>query len=117
MTLAEPVGLQTGWMGVKALPPAGACTSGPVVLEDLHTVGYPVEPTASSTAYQDVCDLNVCCSDCASLIYVYRSCTKLWNTLNNAPVPRLPTNLSSTPIKCEYPGPNSELLRYILLAL
>lgn len=60
VTLQEPVGLQAGWMGIKALPPAGACSSDAVLLPSLHAVGYPVEENVSDRAYTDICDLYVC---------------------------------------------------------
>ena len=60
ITLQEPVGLQAGWMGIKALPPAGACSSEAVLLPSLHAVGYPVENKVSDHAFADVCDLYVC---------------------------------------------------------
>lgn len=60
VTLQEPVGLHAGWMGIKALPPAGACSADGVLLPSLHTVGYPVEDNVSDHAYADVCDLYVC---------------------------------------------------------
>lgn len=59
ITLQEPVGLQAGWMGVKALPALGTCSSQPVLLPSLHAVGYPVEEKVSDHAYADVCDLYV----------------------------------------------------------
>eukprot|EP00892_Ulva_mutabilis_P000239 jgi/Ulvmu1/10215/UM060_0015.1 len=59
VTLQEPVGLQAGWMGVKALPPAGTCSSRSVLLPNLHAVGYPVEESVSDHAFGDACDLYV----------------------------------------------------------
>jgi hypothetical protein len=59
ITLEDPIGVETGWMGVKSLPPEGACAESALTLAKLHTVGYPVEEKASNIAYEDTCDLNV----------------------------------------------------------
>jgi Trypsin len=59
VTLKEPVGLTAGWMGVKALPPAGACTSRPQVIPHVHLVGYPVESNGTANQYTSVCPLHV----------------------------------------------------------
>ena len=59
ITLEEPVGLKTGWMGIKALPPPGACIPGSSVLKQLVTVGYPVEVESASEQYTSTCDLQV----------------------------------------------------------
>lgn len=64
ITLDEPIGLETGYMGVKSLPPEGACSASALTLAQLHVVGYPVEEEASSIAYEDTCDLNVRSHSC-----------------------------------------------------
>lgn len=59
ITLEEPVGLKAGWMGIKALPPKGACTPGALSLPRLHSVGYPVESVSSAFQYTSTCSLEV----------------------------------------------------------
>ena len=69
ITLKEPVGLKAGWMGIKALPPKGACTPGSTSLPRLHSVGYPVESVSSAFQYTSTCSLEVrlCCLGCAGM--------------------------------------------------
>ena len=59
ITLQQPIGLNTGWMGIKALPPHGACDPGPVDIAPIHTVGYPVEPSTTAYQYISACTLQV----------------------------------------------------------
>lgn len=59
VTLREAIGLRTGWLGAKALPPEEVCSSAPSTLPSLLAVGYPVEPTHSNLQYSDTCNLQV----------------------------------------------------------
>jgi len=59
ITLAQPVGLYTGWMGIKSLPPAGLCSDAPFVLPGMEVVGYPVNAAGAHTQMASFCDLKV----------------------------------------------------------
>ena len=59
VTLKQPIGLTAGWMGIKALPPPGACTPGWIELPNIRSVGYPVEVNATSYQWTSGCTLRV----------------------------------------------------------
>ena len=60
ITLTEPIGLTTGWMGVKALPPVGICSPEPFTLAGMEVVGYPVQDDSRRSQWASFCELKVC---------------------------------------------------------
>ena len=66
VTLKQPVGLTAGWMGIKALPPPGACTADWIEMSQIRTVGYPVEKNSTSYQWVSGCKLQVRCTDTVS---------------------------------------------------